>query len=74
MKANGALRAPLTEKQSLALDGHISRENAGGRSLELPTFAEVSRLTVGPSCQMSIFHQHEYNHFAHLLNRGSSQE
>lgn len=42
--------------------------------LEEPTAAEVSRLTFGPLRDIRVHAQEARNHFAHLLNRGSSLE
>jgi len=42
--------------------------------LEEPTFAGVSRLTFGPLRDLRVHAQEARNHFAHLLNRGSSLE
>jgi hypothetical protein len=59
--------------------GVLQRDTHGyseylNRVLTEPTSAEVSRLTFEPLREIRIFFQHEYNHFAHLLNRGSSLE
>ena len=57
-----------------------SEKDAGGclqdqkEFFRQPTAREVSLLRFGESLDLSVYAQEKRNHFAHLLNRGSSLE
>jgi len=57
-----------------------SEKDAGGglpdqkELFRQPTAGEVSLLGLGKSLDFRVYAQEERNHFAHLLNRGSSLE
>jgi hypothetical protein len=59
-------RSPLTDANDCLRDSKTF--------FRQPTLEEVSRLTFGSLREIRIHTQEQRNEFAHLLNRGSSQE
>jgi hypothetical protein len=75
VEATSPSRVELTEKKilSTAKDAYRCRGDSKKVLVE-PTSAEVSRLTFGTLRDLRVHDQEARNHFAHLLNRGSSLE
>ena len=75
MEANNSCRAEVAEGRKPIFvreaDGRL--ENPKG-SLQQPTAEEVSRLVLTELRDRRVHAQEARNHFAHLLNRGSSLE
>ena len=75
MEAANPSRAEVAEETK---QRHVNDANGARRDLKKvfgqPTAAEVSSLTLGSLLDIRIHAQELRNHFAHLLNRGSSLE
>ena len=76
METNNSCRVEVAEemKPSFVREADGCLENPNG-SFQQPTAEEVSRLVFAAELRDSRVHAQEArNHFAHLLNRGSSLE
>jgi hypothetical protein len=75
VEANNSSRLEVSEemKRMFATDAGGRLEDPTGL-FQQPTAHEMSRLVVGKLRDLRVHAQKARNHFAHLLNRGSSLE
>ena len=75
METNNSCRVEVAEemKPSFVREADGCLENPNG-SFQQPTAEEVSRLIFAKLRDLRVHDQDARNHFAHLLNRGSSLE
>jgi hypothetical protein len=75
VEANNANRAQVAEKIKRIFVGDAGRRLEDPKGLfQQPTAHEMSRLVFGKLRDLRVHAQKGRNHFAHLLNRGSSLE
>jgi hypothetical protein len=77
VEVNNSSRAKVAEqtKRSFVRNANgCLRDSKGFFGEQVPSASEVSRLSFGRLRNCRVYAQEARNHFAHLLNRGSSLE
>jgi len=74
VEANNSSRPEVAEQMKPILVREANGCLEDPKGFQQPTAEEMSRLVFGKVRELRVYDQEARNHFAHLLNRGSSLE